>query len=987
VGASLSLRVLGPVEVWRDDRPVGVGGQKARVLLAALLAHYGEVVSVDRLCDALWGDDQPLSAPSTLQSHISRLRRILAPEATISARPPGYALTADDGVVDALEFVASVAAAEHAPDAGSRVEVLEQALALWQGVAFEGMGDYDWARAEAVRLEELRLGALEQLFDDRLELGHDEQVVGELERLVVTNPLRERFWRQLVLALYRTGRQAEALRRASDVRALLREELGLDVSPELRDLEHRVLVDDPTLRDSPQRVMRGGARRAVVRDTTRLVGRDADIEALQALIRQEGLVTLVGPGGVGKTTLAFRSAELLHDEFADGVAIVELASVSDEASTSSAVATVLDMQQRQHLSVEDSIVELLGDSDLLLVFDNCEHIVEGVAPLVARLRTSCPRVRVLATSREPLGITGECIVSVEPLALPGSEDLDMDAVAAAPAVQLFVDRAVSALPSFALTAENAAAVAEICRRLDGLPLALELAAPRLRMMAPEVLAERLDQRFAVLARDRGTADTRHRTLRAVVDWSHDLLAPEEQALFARLSTFAPGFNLRAVEAVCASDEIGESAVVGVLASLVDRSMVQVEDRDEPSFRLLETLREYGREQLEARGEVDAIVARHLAWYLEVAREGALGLTGPDEAMWTARLDRELGNFREAHANALRIGDLGSAVALVVALREFAFRHMRDEVTSWASATAGTPGFDGEPRAPVVLGVSAYFAWARGDLELSIDLGHRALRLADELNTDTSGLAERTLGNAIFYRGDIPEGTAWMQRMLDDARQGGSPARLAHALYMRSVSHTSTGDAIRGALLAGEARAAADQCRSPTAYAEAAYALGVSLQGTDPEAAARALHDSAALGAECGNRWIEAFALTEVHALDARRGDPIAALRGFATVIRIWYRGGDWANQWLSLRHVCRTLAATGAIRAAAVLHGALTAAGAAYALPGTVDEAAEFERLGGDLRAELGAAEYAGAVRTGTAMRDADIVAFVLDEIESLTAS
>jgi predicted ATPase/DNA-binding SARP family transcriptional activator len=986
VGTSLSLRVLGPVEAWRDDRPVGVGGQKARVVLAALLAHYGEVVSVDRLCDALWGDDQPPSAASTLQSHISRLRRVLAPEATISARPPGYSLTADDGVVDAVEFVACVAAAEHARDAGSRLDLLQAALALWQGSAFEGMADYDWARAESVRLEELRLGALEQLIDDRLELGHDEQVVGELERLVVTNPLRERFWRQLVLALYRTGRQAEALRRASDVRALLREELGLDVSPELRDLEHRILVDDPTLRDSPRRAARA-PRTAVTRDTTRLVGRDADIDALDALVRQEALVTLVGPGGVGKTSLAFRSAELLRDEFADGVAIVELASVSDEAATSSAVATVLDMQQRQHLSVEDSIVELLGDSELLLVFDNCEHIVEGVARLAARLRTSCPRVRVLATSREPLGVTGECIVSVEPLALPDAEDLTTASVAASPAVQLFVDRAVSALPSFALTDENAAAVVEICRRLDGLPLALELAAPRLRMMAPEVLAERLDQRFAVLARGRGTADTRHRTLRAVVNWSHDLLAPEEQALFARLSTFAPGFDLHAVEAVCASDEIPSSAVVGVLASLVDRSMVQVESREGPSFRLLETLREYGREQLEARGEVDATIAKHLAWYLELAREGATGLTGPDEATWVARLDRELANFREAHANALRIGDLGSAVALVLALREFAFRHMRDEITAWASATAATPGFDAEPRAPVVLSVSAYFAWARGDLELAIDLSHRALALGEELGTDTSGLAERTLGNAIFYQGNIAEGTAWMERMLDSARQGGSNARLAHALYMRSVSRTSMGDPIRGALLAGEARAAADQCRSPTAYAEAAYALGVSLQGSDPEAAARALRESAALGAECGNRWIEAFALTEVHKLEAQRGDVGAALRGFATVIRIWYRGGDWANQWLSLRHVCRTLALTGATRAAAVLHGALTAAGAAYALPGTLEEAAEFDRLGLELREELGAAEYASAVRTGTAMRDAEIVAFVLDEIESLTAS
>jgi len=992
MGTALSLRVLGPVEAWRDDRPVAVGGQKARLLLAVLLAQYGEVVSTDRLCDAMWGDDVPPSGASTLQSHVSRLRRLLAPEATIAARPPGYVLTADDGVVDAVAFVATVADARAAVDAEARIEMLDGALGTWRGNAFEGMADLDWARAEAVRLEELRLEGLEQLVEGHLELGQDAQVIGELEGLVVTHPLRERFWRQLVLALHRTGRQAEALRRTSEVRTFLREELGLDISPALRDLEARVLADDPTLRAAPRATSTQSARRVVARDVTRLVGRDADIEAVDGLLHREQLVTLVGPGGVGKTRLAFRTAELSRDEFADGMAVVELAEISDGASTPSAVATVLDIQQRQHLSVEDSVVELLRDSDLLLVLDNCEHIVEGVAQLVARLRLECPGVRTLATSREPLGVAGECVWSVEPLELPDDADLDVERVQSAPAVQLFVDRATAALPSFRLNDANAAAVAEICRRLDGLPLALELAAPRLRVMGPEALAERLDQRFALLASDRGTADARHRTLRAVVDWSHDLLAPEEQALLARLSVFAPGFDLAAVEAVCAggaegaAGDAGEGVVVGVLAALVDRSMVQVEDRDQPRYRLLETLRAYGREQLEARGELGATIARHLGWYVSVARDGGAGLMGPDEATWTTRLDRDLANFREAHANALRADDVATASELAVALHEFGFRRIRYEVTSWAVATARAPGFDAEPHAPMILAIGAYDGFVRGDLELAIDWGLRAVALAREHGTHTAGLAERALGNAFFYRGDSDAAIAWMDKMLASVRQGGESARLAHALYMRSVAYTSTGDPIRGAVLAGEARASADLCRSPTAQAQAAYALGASLEATDPDASARALRHSAALGAECGNRWIEAFALTEVHALEARRGDPRAALRGFATVIRTWYRGGDWANQWLSLRHVCGALAMSGATRAAAVLHGALTAAGAAYALPGTPDDTAEFERLGGELRESLGPVEFANAVRAGVAMRDAETVAFVLDEIERVTS-
>jgi predicted ATPase/DNA-binding SARP family transcriptional activator len=992
VGSGLSLRVLGPVEAWRDDKPLGVGGQKPRVLLAALLAQYGEVVSTDRLCDALWGDDPPPSAAATLQSHISRLRRLLAPEAEIAARPPGYALTADVGVVDAVEFVTSIAAASAppAPSAASgleeRLAAVEDALAAWRGRAFEGVADLEWARAEAVRLEELRLGALEELIDGRLTLGQEGRVIGELERLVVTHPLRERFWRQLVLALYRTGRQAEALRRANDVRVMLREELGLDTSAELRELEARILADDPSLRATARVAATATAGRVGAHEATRFVGRHADIEAVDALLRREHLVTLVGPGGVGKTRLALRSADLLRGEFADGVAVVELAEVSDGASTSDAVATVLDIQQRQHLSVEDSVIELLRDSEVLVVFDNCEHLVEDVARLVARLRSSCPGVSVLATSREPLGIAGECVWSVEPLALPLAEELDLEHVVASPAVQLFVDRAVSALPSFELTAANAGAVAEICRRLDGLPLALELAAPRLRMMGPEVLAERLDRRFALLTEDRRGVDARHRTLRAVVDWSHDLLPAEEQAVFARLSMFAAGFDLRAAEAVCAADGTPSASVVGLLANLVDRSMVQVVDRDEPRYRLLEMLRDYGREQLERRGDLGGALARHLAWYVSVAREGALGLTGPDEAYWMARLDRDLANFREAHANALRAGDVSAASALVIALREFALRRIRYEVTSWATATVSAAGFDAEPRAPIVLAVGAYGGFVRGDLELAIEWGHRAVDLAEQLGTDTSGQAERALGNALFYRGDSDEALEWMDRMVDSARGGGSSARLAHALYMRSVAHTSTGDPIRGAALAGEARAEAVRCGSPTAHAQAAYALGLSLEASDPEAADRVLRRSAALGAECGNRWIEAFALTEVHALEARRGETTAALRGFANVINTWYRGGDWANQWLSLRHVCGALATTGAVRAAAVLHGALSAAGAAYALPATPNETAGFERLGVELRDELGAAGFASAVREGVALRDAEIVAFVLDEIHRATA-
>jgi predicted ATPase len=620
---------------------------------------------------------------------------------------------------------------------------------------------------------------------------------------------------------------------------------------------------------------------------------------------------------------------------------------------------------------------------LLLVLDNCEHLLDVVAPFVDRVRGGCPGVTVLATSREPLGLAGERTWSVGPLPLPDADARAPEVVATAQAVQLFVDRAAAARPGFALTAENAAPVVEICRRLDGLPLALELAAARLRTMGPHALAERLRTRADPLGAAQRGVDPRHRTLRGTLQWSYDLLAPVEQHLFARLATFVGGFDLAAAEHVCAPIDEDASDVPDVLANLVDKSMVQVVDLDEPRYRLLETLRELGLERLAATGERDSLRARHVGWYVQVARAAAHGLTGPDEPAWIARLDRDLENCREAHASAVLLGDIESAVGLVVSLREFAFRTMRYEVTAWAEVTRAMPHVEDHPRAPVVLAVAAYGAFVRGDLEAAVDLAERAIETGDRLGTTSSGLAERSLGNAHFYQGRIDEALGWMDRMVASARDGGSPARLAHALYMRSVAATSVGEPT-GSELASESTALADRSGSPTAIAEAAYAVGLALEGEAPERAATALRRSAEVAASAGNRWIEAFALTEVRWLEARKGDPAHALAGFAAVVDTWYRGGDWANQWLSLRHVCGIFAQLGAHRAAAVLYGSIAAAGAAAALPFEPSDAQRLGHLVEELRGLLGPAGFVDAVREGAAMRDASVVRFVQHEIGRL---
>jgi predicted ATPase len=835
-----------------------------------------------------------------------------------------------------------------------------------------------------VRLEELRLVAIERLITARLALGDHRAVVGELERLVVEHPFRERFWRQLMLALYRSGRQPDALRRANELRRLLRDEVGLDPSPRALELEQRIIDDDPTLAATEAVSAPTTTRPAALADATRFVGRDDDLAELADLIAAHRVVTLTGPGGVGKTRLAMQLA-VNEAERGEHVSVVELAHAWDDASAVQAVATALDVQRRQHLSLESTLVEHLHGRRALLVLDNCEHLLEWAGPFVDRVRTSGADVVIVATSREPLGLPGERIWLVGPLDVPGDHARSLDEVSGSSSVRLFVDRAAAAQPGFMLTAENAPAVAEICRRVDGLPLALELAAARIRTMGPEVLATRLAQRLDVLGAPRRGAFERHKTLRAAVEWSYELLTPAEQDLFAQLTTFVGGFDLAAAEGVCTSADADHS-VLDLVANLVDKSMVQVVDLAAARYRILETLREFGLERLEAQGMADTVRARHIEWYTDVAEQCALGLAGPDEGPSAEQLEREFENCREAHANAVARGDVDHAIRLVCAVREHAFRRMRYDVTAWAERALALADAEEHPGASTATAIAAYGAFVRGDLDTAIELAERSVAIGEKTGTTSSGLAERAMGNALFYQGDVEGALGWMDRMLESARAAGSAARLTHALYMRSVAATSVGDGPRGEELADEARAVADVSGSATAIAQARYAAGVAVESAAPDEARALLTESVEAARAVRNRWVEAFALTEVLWLEAQAGGSLSALAAFASVVETWYRAGDWANQWLSLRHVCGILAHVGEHRSAAVLYGAIAGAGAAVALP---FEPSDAERLGGlvdELRAILGAAEFAAAVREGAARRDVELIQFVQDEIRRLTS-
>jgi predicted ATPase/DNA-binding SARP family transcriptional activator len=979
--SDLDFRVLGGIEVVRRGQPVPIGGPKPRLALALLAAHRGSVVSTDRLCEEMWGSGPPTDPSGVLQSHLSRLRRILRPDAEILARPPGYVLEISDDAIDAGRFELLCERASASSDPTAKVEMLESALACWRGSAFEEFAEHDWARFEAMRLDELHIVAREELFEARLALGDHVALIGDLDASVAQHPLRERLWQQLIVALYRSGRSAEALRRAEAFRALMQEELGLDPSPVLRELEGRVLNDDPTLLQPPV-----AARRSVIRqvpaESTRLVGRADELGLLAVRLKIDRLITLTGPGGVGKTRIAMRLAGDLWNEFDGEVFVAELAPVSDPGSTVSAIATAVDVQQRQHLSIEDTLVDFLRARRALLVLDNCEHLRGTIASLSERLLNWCPDVTILATSREVLGLPGEQVWPIRPLATP--DEGSAPAIAAeAPAARLFVERAIAARPGFALGPDNVGDVVEIVRHLDGLPLAIELAAARIRAMSPAALAEGLNKGFDLLAGAQASMIPRHRTVQDLVKWSHDLLAPDEQHLFARLCVFAGSFGLDAVEEVCAGQHLDRSGVSLLLANLVDKSMVQLIDDNLPRYRLLETLRDYGRDRL-GKAERDLVRSRHAAWYLEVAERCGRSLASPDEASAVKMLDRDFDNLRAAHLWSIEQTDVDTALRLVTGLREYSFRCMHAEITNWADAAIALPEANRHDHYPIAVGVAAYGRFVRGDLESAIELGEQAIAAAEQLAVDGAGIAERALGNAWFYRGDTERGVEWMDHMLASARKG-SPARLAHALYMRSVAFTSVGDNVGGAHFATDCLAAAAESGSPTALAQAHYALGLTLKSTSPVEATAELQRAADVAKDAGNRWIQAFALTEVLWLEAHHGRPREALGRYIDVIDLWYRGGDWANQWLSLRHVFGILVQLRADLGAATLHGALTAAGSAYALP---FEPADAQRIGvliDNLRDRLGAAAFASAVRRGTTLSDGEIIDFVRAQIHALS--
>jgi len=637
------VRLLGPVRATRLGREIALGGPKKRAVLALLLLEAGRVVPAGRLMEELWRGSPPPGAAATLRSYVSRLRAVLSPDAVLGGSGGGYVITVRADDVDAGRFerlVAAGQAALAADEATAAAGRFAEALALWHGRALADVCEVEALALESARLEELRLAAVEGRIEADIALGRHARVIGELECLVAEFPVRERLWRLLVLALYRDERQADALAAYRRARAMLAAELGLEPGEELRRLEQAVLRQEVPEARLP-------SRHNLPAPLTSFVGREADLARLERLLGRERLITLTGPGGAGKTRLAVEAGTRAVEQVSGGVWLADLAGIADPELVAAQVMEGLGIRQEGNVPVMEALRYRLGSAEMVLLLDNCEHLLDACAGLAGALLRSSPGLRVLATSREPLGLPGEVIYQVRPLAVP-PEDPDADLGAAiAPAVRLFLDRASAARGGSLAEAELVAAAGRICRKLDGLPLAIELAAARLGTLSAAEIEANLSDQFRFLAYRRPATDLRHQALRAAMDWSYELLSPEERSVLQELSVFAGTLGLAQAAEVCTSGDV--AAALEVTDRLASKSLVTAETgADGTRYRLLETVRQYAADRLAEAGGTRAARQRHALAFLRLAqRERGLPVLSRDQDNFRAALEWSLAQGGQA----------------------------------------------------------------------------------------------------------------------------------------------------------------------------------------------------------------------------------------------------------------------------------------------------------------------------------------------------
>jgi predicted ATPase/DNA-binding SARP family transcriptional activator len=873
----VEFRVLGPLEVRRDGEVSAPAGTKERTILARLLVEPACTVPAEALLDAAWPDADPAAATRSLGVRLANLRAFLEP-----ARPPGapstvlvrdgggYRLVAEPEQVDSvrLERLVGGAGALSPDDA---LTAYETALSLWRGAPFGDVAYAEFAQAEIRRLEELRARAAEGRARALVELGRHDEAVPELQRLAAAEPLREEVARALALALYRGGRQVEALAALRELGATLAD-LGLEPGAETRELERAILVHEGSL------AAPAPAARRLPGRASRFFGRAGDLALAERLVAESPLVTIAGTGGAGKTRLAL---ELARRHAASWWC--ELAPVADDADVAGAMA------------------EALGESEPsgLLVLDNCEHVLDGAAAAVEDLLRRCPGLHVLATSRAPLGVDGERV-----LRLCG---LEPEA-----AGELFVDRAQAA----GGTVEEAA-IGELCRRLDGLPLAIELAAGRTRSMAPAEIVARLDERFTLLRVSGRRTAARHSTLRAAIGWSYDLLDDPQRRLFERLSVFARDCTLDDAVAVCAGEGVERDDVAAVLDELVANSLVVARDAGgRTRYSLLETLRDYAAERLLVRGDRERLAERHARHF--VARAERLVVCG-----WQERKLPFVDEFDELRA-AVRWCESDAlpdrAFTLVEALWWPALSRHAEEIARLAEETLERwPAV--HPLRPRALGAASVARLVIGELAVAQRHADAALALEDVLG-EAALLARRTLAQIAFFSGDLLRAAVRWHDLAELARAAGYYSHACEATGFTVQLLHADGQVDEAATLAAAMRAEAERLASPVMVAWSRYVSGLVMLERDPAEARRWLEEALVFAREADHHHMIRFSLRALGVGASLRGDHAEASARLLAALEYDEARSDAASQRTTLLAIADVLLERGRLDAAAELLGA-----------------------------------------------------------------
>jgi predicted ATPase/DNA-binding SARP family transcriptional activator len=948
--------LLGPLIVRNETGgEMPVRGTKLRALLTLLLVARGSPVPQQRLVEALWGSDPPGNPVNALQAQVSQLRKLLGSTA-IQATAGGYVISLGSGQLDVEVFEQLVEQALEAADhgrPGDALEMLERAEALWRGAPLAEVDEPDVVAPERIRLEELHLSAIEARLRAAVDCGRHRDVVPELESLVAAHPLREGLWELLMLALYRCGRQADALHAFQQARDALVEQLGLEPGPALVTLEAAILAHDEAL--SPAVASRQGN---VGDPVAALIGRHRDLTMATDLLRTSRLVTIVGPGGAGKTRLAVEVART--NPPTGGAWFVPLEAVSDHAAVLPALASSLGLRDDDRrtgpAAMVDRVMDHLATPPALVVLDNCEHLLTTVAATAEQLLTRCPGLRILATSREAIGVPGEVLLPLGPL--------DEESAA-----ELFIQRAVAVRPDLLLDDDAQTAVAEICRRLDGLPLAIELAAARSRSLPLAQIAERLADRFRLLTGGARTALPRQQALRAVVDWSYELLLDEERLLFARIAVFTGDFDLDAAESVCADDTLRIEDVVDLLDRLVEKSLLLAQPTTTtPRYRMLQTLWHYARERLVDSGDADQRRRRHARHYLEVASSAEPGLRSGEALAVRDRLLRDLENLWAALEWFVEDGDATAAARLADDLAWLWFL-----VGDWAQGARfceralATPGAaPAHSRAMVELWKAYYLANASGHRAIISDLDH-GVDLGAATDVVLAEGSPIEAAKALLVRVTIAQrsgDTALQQQLADRASRAatatGEPWLIATAHMLRSVTMLRVGRPRDAGDLAAAAVATFEEIGDHTLSIEARTVLLTlaELEGRLDDAlrsARRILELADQLAIPGYQQWAHSRLGFVLHA----SGEPEAADAAHLAALTIGQ--SRWGS---ALALIGRALVARGRRehdRARALLREALQIYDDVSAAP----EGALARTLGGWV--ELDAGDVDGAERLGTA--------------------